>query len=101
MMKLLKSEIKLVNHEQLNKLLKKAEKALLAVLQMAAGVMKKAIRKLIKSPELQITTVLVLGLLFTGLIVFGMGRGVRQSNMTDNSFMTAYHNQSDINIAEE
>ena len=101
MMKKLMSEIDFVNHEKIGNLLKTTQKALLALLRVLAVILKKSGIKLIKTPELQLATVLVLGLLFSGLIIFGMGTDNQRIDMTTNPPIVAYENAADQNLAQE
>lgn len=100
-MKKLISEINLAKHEKLNNMLKKTQKALLAMLRVLADILKKSGIKLVKTPELQLATVLVLGLLFSGLIIFGMGADNQRIDMTNNAPMVAYYDAADQNLAQE
>ena len=82
-------------------MMKKTSEVLLAMLGALGLLLKKAGIKLIKTPELQLATVLVLGLLFSGLIIFGMGRDNQRIDMTDNTPMVAYNITADQSQAQE
>ena len=101
MMKKLISEINFTNHEKIKNLLKMTNKALLALLRVLAVILKKSGIKLLKTPELQLATVLVLGLLFSGLIIFGMGTDNQRIDIPNNTQIMAYENAADQNLAQE
>jgi len=93
--------INFARHEKLNNMLQKGQAALGAGLRASGLLLKKAGKKLIRTPELQLATVLALGLLVGGLIIFGMGRVSQRVDMNENYALAAYNITTDQSQAQE